>query len=64
MSGADNNSLPVWLNVTVVLTLLALLCYNIVLNGPDGVPTSYILGGLLGGYIGVERLVRRGGDKQ
>lgn len=44
---------------TVVLTLLGLLAYNVVIVGPEGYPTSVILGGLLGTYAGVDQLVRK-----
>lgn len=55
-----------WVTTVVVLGLLLLLGYNIVIVGPDGYPTSVILGGLLGAYAGVDELLRRkrggGGD--
>lgn len=60
------NGLPTWVTVTVVLVLTALLAYNIVVVGPEGLPTSYVLGGLLGAYAGVDQLLKRrdggGGD--
>lgn len=57
--------LPVWVTITVVLVLTALLAYNIIVVGPKGYPTSVILGGLLGTYAGVEQLLKRrgGGDR-
>jgi uncharacterized membrane protein (DUF4010 family) len=51
--------LPVWVTVVVVLTLTALLAYNIIAVGPEGLPTSYVLGGLLGAYAGVDQLLKR-----
>lgn len=54
--------LPRWVTVVVVLTLLGLLGYNIIVVGPDGYPTSMILGGLLGGYAGVNQLLKRNGN--
>jgi uncharacterized membrane protein (DUF4010 family) len=45
--------------VVVVLTLTALLAYNIIAVGPEGLPTSYVLGGLLGAYAGVDQLLKR-----
>lgn len=51
--------LPTWVTVTVVLTLTGLLAYNIVVVGPDGLATSYVLGGLLGAYAGVDQLLKR-----
>ncbi|UQS95181.1 hypothetical protein Pam4_38 [Pseudanabaena phage Pam4] len=50
--------------VIVVLALTGLLGYNIVIVGPEGLPNSYILGGLLGAYAGVDQLLKRrgGGD--
>lgn len=59
--GDQHDSLPVWLTTTVVLTLTGLFAYNIVFNGPEGLPTSYVIAGLLGAYAGVERLLKRGG---
>lgn len=49
--------LPRWVTVTVVLTLLGLLAYNVLFVGPKGYPTSVILGGLLGGYAGINQLL-------
>jgi hypothetical protein len=57
-----DGSLPIWLSITVVLTLLGLLAFNVLVNGPDGYPTSVILGGLLGAYAGVDQLLKRRGD--
>lgn len=57
------NGLPMWLTVTVVLTLLGLLVWNVIVVGPEGLPTSYILGGLLGAYAGLDQLLRRGGGR-
>lgn len=55
--------LPAWVTIVVVLTLTGLLAYNIIVVGPDGLATSYVLGGLLGAYAGVDQLLkRRDGD--
>lgn len=55
--------LPVWVTITVILTLLALLTFNMLVYGPEGYPTSVILGGLLGAYAGLRELLnRRGSD--
>jgi len=43
----------------VILTLTLLLAYNIVVVGPEGLATSYVLGGLLGAYAGVDQLLKR-----
>lgn len=53
------SGLPVWVTVTVVLTLTGLLAYNIIVVGPEGLATSYVLGGLLGAYAGVDQLLKR-----
>lgn len=53
------HGLPPWVSVTVVLSLTGLLAYNIIVVGPEGLATSYILGGLLGAYAGVDQLVKR-----
>lgn len=61
MKGGDVNSqrLSPRLTAIVVVTLLGMFAYNLVVYGPDGYPTSMILGGLLGGYIGVGELIKR-----
>ena len=57
--------LPMWVTIIVVLTLLGLLAYNVLIVGPDGLATSYVLGGLLGAYAGVDQLLkRRSGDDE
>lgn len=56
---APARGVPVWVTATVVLGLLGLLGFNIITAGPDGYPTSVILGGLLGAYAGIEQLVKR-----
>lgn len=58
----DRRNLPAWVTITVILTLTALLAYNIIVVGPKGLPTSYVLGGLLGAYAGVDRLLKRRDD--
>lgn len=60
--GSGPDPLPGWVSVVVVLVLLALLAYNIVIVGPEGYPTSVILGGLLGAYAGVDQLLRKRRD--
>lgn len=47
-----------WVTITVVLTLTGLLAYNIVVVGPEGLPASYLVGGLLGAYAGVDQLLK------
>jgi len=57
--------MPVWVSIVVLLSLTGLLAYNIITAGPDGYPTSVILGGLIGAYTGIDQLLkRRGGDDQ
>lgn len=59
--------LPMPVTVTVVLVLTALLGWNVIVVGPEGYPTTIILGGLLGGYAGVNQLLKgksKGGDEQ
>lgn len=51
--------LPVWVTIVVVLSLTALLAWNIIVVGPEGLPASYIVGGLLGAYAGVDQLLKR-----
>lgn len=60
-----NRPMPVWVSIVVLLSLTGLLAYNIITAGPDGYPTSVILGGLIGAYTGIDQLLkRRGGDDQ
>lgn len=58
----NNGEIPGWVTVTVILALLALLAYNVVIVGPEGYPTSMLLGGLLGAYAGVDQLLKRRRD--
>lgn len=55
-------TLPAWVTITVILTLTGLLAWNIVIVGPEGYPTSVILGGLLGAYAGIRELLNRKGN--
>lgn len=57
--GRPGGGLPTWVTVVVILTLTLLLAYNIVVVGPEGLATSYVLGGLLGAYAGVDQLLKR-----
>jgi uncharacterized membrane protein len=62
--GKTSQGLPPWVSAFVVVVLVLLLAYNIVIVGPEGYPTSVILGGLLGTYAGVDQfLKRRGGGE-
>lgn len=65
-SSSNGSPIPGWVTVTVILVLLALLAYNVIIVGPEGYPTSMLLGGLLGAYAGVDQLLkrRREGDDQ
>lgn len=54
-----HEGLPTWLTAIVVLVLLALLGWNIVTAGPEGLGTTYVLGGLLGAYAGIDQLLKR-----
>lgn len=58
----SGSPIPGWVTVTVILVLLALLAYNVVIVGPEGYPTSMLLGGLLGAYAGIDQLLRRRRD--
>lgn len=51
--------LPRWLSILVVLVLLALLAFCILVMRGEGVAYSYVLGGLLGAYAGVDQLLKR-----
>lgn len=59
----SDGGLHPYVTAIVVLGLLGLLGWNIIVVGPEGYPTSVILGGLLGAYAGVDQLLRnkRGG---
>jgi hypothetical protein len=54
---------PMWVNVTVILTCLALLAYNIVVVGAEGLPNSYLLVGVLSAYSGVDQILKRRDEK-
>lgn len=55
--------LPGWVTITVVLTVLALLAWNVTTAGAEGYPTTVVLGGVLGAYAGLRELLnRRGGN--
>jgi uncharacterized membrane protein len=58
-SGLGIGGLPIWLTIVVVLVLLGLLVWNITIVGPEGLGTTYVLGGLLGAYAGVDHLIKR-----
>lgn len=54
-----SDPLPRWLSILVVLVLLALLAFCILVMRSEGVAYSYVLGGLLGAYAGVDQLLKR-----
>lgn len=54
----SNGALPTWVTIIVVLGLLLLLGWNIIVVGPEGIPNSYIIGGLLGAYTGVNEWLK------
>jgi uncharacterized membrane protein len=47
-----------WVTVLVVLVLTGLLGYNVIFVGAEGYPTTIVIGGLLGGYAGVNQLLK------
>jgi uncharacterized membrane protein YoaK (UPF0700 family) len=51
--------LPLWVTVIVVLTLVALLVYNVVVFGPEGYANTVVIGGLLGAYAGLQEYLKR-----
>lgn len=57
------NGLPLWLNVTIVLTLLSCFVFVVVTMGERGLQWGYIIAVLLGTYLGIERVLKawRGG---
>lgn len=56
---SSSDGFPLWLNATVIITLLGLFVYNVVIVGEKGYPTNVLIAGLLGGYIGVDQFKRR-----
>lgn len=61
----NGTGLPMWVHSVVVLGLLGLLIYNVVKFGADGYPNSILIGGLLGGYAGLNEIIkRRNGDEK
>lgn len=60
----DPDGLPLWLTILAALVVLGLLAYNVLVFGPDGYPTTVVLGGLFGAIFGVDRFLknRSGGE--
>lgn len=56
--------MPTWVTSFVLVTLVLLLGWNVVMVGPEGYPTSVILGGLIGAYAGVDQLLKRKADEK
>lgn len=57
--GPGGNGFPMWMNIIVVFVLLGLLGWNVVAVGPEAYPTSVMLGTLLGGYLALDRNIKR-----
>lgn len=59
----SSQGLPLWLTITGVLVLLGLLVFNVIVYGDKGYPTTMVLGGLLGGLFGLDKLIKRNGGE-
>lgn len=60
----NNRGLPLWAILLSGGVILALLAFNVLAYGPDGYPTTVVLGGLFGTVFGVnEYLKNKGGGK-
>lgn len=57
------SGLPLWLTITCVLVLLGSLVFNVIAYGDEGYPTTMVLGGLLGGLFGLDKLIKRSGGE-
>lgn len=56
--------LPLWAIVVSGGVILGLLAFNVLAYGPEGYPTTVVLGGLFGTVFGVnEYLKNKGGGK-
>lgn len=55
----EQTTFPMWLTATIVLGDLALLFYSVIAFGPEGYPIDMMLGGILGGYAGLDQLLKR-----
>lgn len=55
----ENEGLPPWLTILVVLWLMGMITYSTIRFGLDGYPYTMFFGGLLGAYAGLDRAVRR-----
>lgn len=56
-TGPGSNGLPPWINALAALVALGLLVYSVVVLGPEGYPTTVVVGGLLAGLFGINRLL-------
>lgn len=52
------NGLPLWLTIVMDLTLAGLLVFNVVRYGPNGYPTTMVLGGLIGAIHGFDKFLK------
>lgn len=55
---------PQWVSSVVILGSLAGLLYNVLVIGPQGLPASYILGGLVAAYGGGTTWLQRKKDER
>lgn len=63
-NGNGKGGLPLWAILLSGGVILALLAFNVLVYGPDGYPTTVVLGGLFGTVFGVnEYLKNKGGGK-
>lgn len=64
--GKSEPDLPLWLRVSaislLVLTLVGNVVSDIFVKDYDGLPTTLMLGGLVGAALGIDRAIRRGGS--
>lgn len=61
------NSLPPAVTTGLVAAIMGLLVVNVIadiwVKDYEGTATSLMLGGLIGGALGLDRIARGGGDK-
>lgn len=62
MPDRNDDRVPMWVTITVILTVLVLLAYSVLILGERGYPITVVLAGLLGAYAGLRELFNRRGD--